>query len=74
MDILELAMASGMQVTLDGRIGMQEYRSVHGSLQALRRFAEAVLITAPIVAKRQELSEAEGRTRSLNIQGREAQR
>jgi hypothetical protein len=74
MDILKIAIASGMQVTLDGRIGTQEYRSVHGSLQALRRFAEAVLITAPIVAKRPELTESQGRTGSSNSQGCEAQR
>jgi hypothetical protein len=46
MDTLEIAIASGMQATLDGRVGTEEYRSVHGSLQALRRFAEAVLIAA----------------------------
>jgi hypothetical protein len=69
MDILEIAIASGMQVTLDGRIGTQEYRSVHGSLQALRRFAEAVLIAAPTVAERQESTDAEGRTGPLNSQG-----
>jgi hypothetical protein len=39
MDILEVAVASGMQVTLDARIGTQEYKSVHGSVQALLRFA-----------------------------------
>lgn len=43
MDILELARESGMLVLLDGRIGRQEYHSVHGSLQTLQRFAEAVL-------------------------------
>ena len=74
MDILKIAIASGMQVTLDGRIGTQEYRSVHGSLQALRRFAEAVRITAPIVAKRPEMTEAEGKTDSSDSQGCEAQR
>jgi hypothetical protein len=72
MDIIELAIASGMQVTLDGRIGTQEYRSVYGSLQALRRFAEAVVVTAPFVAKRQVLTEAEVRADSLTNQGREA--
>jgi hypothetical protein len=30
-----------MQVTLDGCIGTQEYRSVNGSLQAVQRFGEA---------------------------------
>ena len=59
MDILEIAIASGMEVTLDGRVGTQEYRSVHGSLQALRRFAEAVLIAAPTIAERQESTDAE---------------
>lgn len=72
MDIIELAIASGMQVTLDGRIGTQEYSSVHGSLQALRRFAEAVVVTVPFVAKRRVLTEAEARADSLNAQGREA--
>lgn len=49
MDIIELAVASGMQITLDARIGTQEYKSVYGSLQALRRFAEAIVIAAPFV-------------------------
>jgi hypothetical protein len=73
MELLEIAIASGMQVTLDGRIGMQEYRSVQGSLEALRRFAEAVLLTAPTVAERQELTEADGQTDSLNSRRCEVQ-
>jgi hypothetical protein len=39
MDILKIAIASGLQITLDDRIGTQEYRSVHGlvaSVAALR--------------------------------------
>jgi hypothetical protein len=32
-----------MQVTLDGRIGREEYRSVYGSVQALQLFADALL-------------------------------
>ena len=43
MNLLELAAASGLQVTLDARIGMQEYKSVYGSLEALSRFADAVM-------------------------------
>lgn len=43
MDILKIAANSGMQVTLDGRIGRQEYRSVVGSLQALQRFADNLI-------------------------------
>jgi hypothetical protein len=43
MDILEIAANSGMQITLDGRIGREEYRSVYGSVQALQLFADALL-------------------------------
>lgn len=43
MNLLELAAASGLRVTLEARIGMQEYKSVYGSLEALSRFADAVL-------------------------------
>ncbi|WP_341317568.1 hypothetical protein WN982_40610 [Paraburkholderia sp. IMGN_8] len=42
MDILKLAKDAGMLVVLDGRIGKEEYRSVHGSEQAFRRFADAL--------------------------------
>jgi hypothetical protein len=42
MDIIDMARASGMTVILDGKIGREEYRSVCGSLSALRRLAEAV--------------------------------
>ncbi|CAE6745880.1 hypothetical protein R69746_02726 [Paraburkholderia aspalathi] len=42
MDIIDMARASGMAVTLEGRIGREEYQSVCGSLSALQRFAEAV--------------------------------
>lgn len=42
MDIIELARASGLQVILDGRIGREEYQSVCGSVDALRRFADAI--------------------------------
>ncbi|MFD1558227.1 hypothetical protein ACFSHT_21775 [Paraburkholderia silviterrae] len=62
MDILELAIASGLQVTLDGRIGMQEYKSVYGSLQALLRFADAVMCTTPTVANRPGMTEPEGQS------------
>jgi hypothetical protein len=42
MDIVKLAKDAGMQVVLDARIGREEYRSVHGSIQALQRFADAL--------------------------------
>lgn len=66
MDIIELAIASGMHITLDGRIGTQEYSSVHGSVQALRRFAEAVVVAVPFVAGHQVdfgMKEIEGEDR-----------
>jgi hypothetical protein len=43
MDILKIAEHSGMQIILNGRIGREEYRSVCGSIQALRRFADTLL-------------------------------
>jgi hypothetical protein len=46
VDILTIAMNSGLLVTLDGRIGREEYKSVHGSLAALDRFANAILACA----------------------------
>jgi hypothetical protein len=42
MDIIDMVRASGMTVTLDGKIGREEYQIVCGSLSALQRFAEAV--------------------------------
>lgn len=42
MDIIGMARAAGMTVTLDGRIGREEYQSICGSISALQRFAEAV--------------------------------
>ncbi|RDU95906.1 hypothetical protein [Trinickia dinghuensis] len=42
MNIEEIAREAGMQVVLDGRIGRQEYKSVYGTLQALRRFADSI--------------------------------
>ena len=46
MDILEIAANLGMIVTLNDRIGSEEYRSVYGSIQALQRFADALLASA----------------------------
>lgn len=46
MDILEIAANSGMIVTPNDRIGSEEYRSVYGSIQALQRFADALLASA----------------------------
>jgi hypothetical protein len=42
MNIVDIARASGLVVILDGRIGLEEYQSICGSLSALERFAEAV--------------------------------
>jgi hypothetical protein len=43
MDILDVARHCGMQVTLDARIGRETYQSVYGSVEALTRFAQALL-------------------------------
>ncbi|VVD33744.1 hypothetical protein [Paraburkholderia dioscoreae] len=52
MDVIELARASGLQVILDGRIGREEYQSVCGSVDSLRRFADAISLSieAPATA------------------------
>ncbi|MGF6641648.1 MULTISPECIES: hypothetical protein [Paraburkholderia] len=42
MDMETMARESGMLIVLDGRIGREEYKSVYGSLEALRRFADSV--------------------------------
>ena len=42
INILELAEDAGILVILDGRIGRTEYRSVHGTLDAFRRFVQAL--------------------------------
>lgn len=57
MDIEKIASDSGMLVVLDGRIGREEYKSVHGSLQALERFANGVreLVASETRAARIEL-------------------
>ncbi|KXU82381.1 hypothetical protein CI15_33095 [Paraburkholderia monticola] len=58
MDIEKIASDSGMLVVLDGRIGREEYKSVHGSLQALQRFANGVreLVASETCAARIELN------------------
>ncbi|VVU49165.1 hypothetical protein BAN20980_01864 [Burkholderia anthina] len=43
MDVLSIAQHCGMQLTLDARIGREECRSAHGSVEALERFAEALV-------------------------------
>ena len=44
MNVFKLARDAGMLVVLDGRIGRTEYRCVHGTLDALERFAQALEI------------------------------
>jgi hypothetical protein len=50
MDVIELARASGLQVILDGRIGREEYQSVCGSVDSLRRFADAISLSIEVPA------------------------
>jgi hypothetical protein len=42
MDIVDIARKAGMTIVLDAKIGREEYRTVHGSVTALARFAELV--------------------------------
>ncbi|BCG04990.1 hypothetical protein PPGU19_095580 (plasmid) [Paraburkholderia sp. PGU19] len=42
MNILELAGDAGMLVVLDAKIGLTEYRSIHGTLDAFQRFVQAL--------------------------------
>ncbi|MFP3566400.1 hypothetical protein [Paraburkholderia sp. SIMBA_030] len=51
MDVVELARASGLQAVLDGRIGREEYQSVCGSVDALRRFADAINLSIETSAR-----------------------
>ncbi|WP_144141105.1 hypothetical protein [Paraburkholderia sp. BCC1884] len=44
MDILDVARKAGMVVVLEGKIGREEYQSVHGSLAAFQRFVDSVLL------------------------------
>jgi hypothetical protein len=46
MDILDLARKSGMTVVLEAKIGRQEYHAVHGSVAALKVFAQMVAASA----------------------------
>jgi hypothetical protein len=46
MEILKIAEDSGLHLTIDGRIGREEYSSVHGSIAAFERFAKAILTCA----------------------------
>jgi hypothetical protein len=41
-DILELARAAGLLITLDGQIGREKYQSVAGSLSSFLRFVNAL--------------------------------
>jgi hypothetical protein len=43
--ILALAREAGLLITLDGQIGREKYQSIAGSLQAFKRFAEALCDT-----------------------------
>lgn len=44
--ILALARQAGMLVTLDGQIGREKYQSIAGSLNAFRRFTQALCNTS----------------------------
>ncbi|WP_175760418.1 hypothetical protein [Burkholderia anthina] len=44
MEIADIARRAGLAVTLDARIGREEYQSATGSLEALKRFALAYVV------------------------------
>ncbi|WP_433706007.1 hypothetical protein [Paraburkholderia sacchari] len=46
MELLKIAEDSGLEVIVGGRIGREEYSSVHGSIAALDRFVVAILMHA----------------------------
>ncbi|MCO4878285.1 hypothetical protein VOI32_03355 [Paraburkholderia caribensis] len=66
MDILKIAENSGLLVTLDGKIGRQEYQSVYGSITALSRFANAILEYANIKAPLSAADEVQNRSSIVN--------
>lgn len=41
-DIIELARAAGLLITLDGQIGREKYQSIAGSLTSFLRFVDAL--------------------------------
>ncbi|VWC53796.1 hypothetical protein BLA9940_02100 [Burkholderia aenigmatica] len=44
MEIADIARRAGLAVTLDARIGREEYQSATGTLEALKRFALAYVV------------------------------
>jgi hypothetical protein len=70
MDILKLAKDAGMLVVLDGRIGKEEYRSVRGSEQAFRRFADALCELAGHEVLSESTRSKRSICRSIEIPGR----
>jgi hypothetical protein len=61
-DLLQTAREAGMTILLEGRIGQQEYNSVSGTAEALRRFAHALSVPERHVAPRVRAA----RTHSVN--------
>jgi hypothetical protein len=42
LDVVSLARAAGLLITLDGKLGNSPFQSVFGSLSSLERFAQAI--------------------------------
>ncbi|MBB2981794.1 hypothetical protein [Paraburkholderia tropica] len=53
-DLIRLAREAGLSVQLDAVIGSQQYSSISGSLDALRRFGDAYAIQLAAAGKHLE--------------------
>ncbi|MBR8234647.1 hypothetical protein K6W26_22925 [Burkholderia sp. AU42008] len=70
MEIADIARRAGLAVTLDARIGREEYQSATGSLEALRRFALAYIVAPSNTA---ELVERLRNRAALQIDARDSE-
>ncbi|MBR7929437.1 hypothetical protein [Burkholderia ambifaria] len=70
MDIADIARRAGLAVTLDARIGSEEYQSATGTLEALKRFALEYVVAPSSSA---ELVERLRNRAALQIDARDAE-
>ncbi|RQS85141.1 hypothetical protein [Burkholderia seminalis] len=70
MEIADIARRAGLAVTLDARIGREEYQSATGSLEALKRFALAYVVAPSNTA---ELVERLRNRAALQIDARDSE-
>ncbi|WP_131753560.1 hypothetical protein [Burkholderia vietnamiensis] len=70
MEIADIARRAGLAVTLDARIGHEEYKSVTGTLDALKRFALEYVVAPSSTA---ELVERLRNRAALQIDARDTE-